>query len=267
MTKETNKRIHLIYSILVSVSAIVAGICFIVSAYGIYHAGLTTGTQPYTVATISAAFARIAVPVYICLALAVGGIVLNVVLPPEKKKQPVQKNPLLILQRLQEKTDLSGCEGSLRSAIEKQQRSRRLHSFITSVLLGLASVLFLSYVCNGSNWAPVDQASQINACMIRAVFAMFLCLSIPFAYAVFTAYFIRRSYNKEIELMRQASALSPFKGEKQPAKAVGEKAVAITRYAILAFALILIFYGAFNDGTLDVLAKAAAICTECVGLG
>ncbi len=267
MTNETRKRIHLIYSILVSLSAIVAGICFIVSARGIYQAGLAANTQPYTVETIAAAFSRIAIPVYLCLALVVGGIILNIILPPEKKKLAPEKNLPLILQRLQEKTDLSACEEGMRLAIEKQPRARKLHSLITCLLLVAASALFLSYACNGDNWAPVDQAAEINNCMIRAVFAMAICLIFPFGYGVFTSFFIRSSYNKEIALMKQANAIAPRKAEKLPAQPAKETAVVIARYAIFALALGLIVFGAATGGTIDVLAKAAAICTECVGLG
>lgn len=39
------------------------------------------------------------------------------------------------------------------------------------------------------------------------------------------------------------------------------------RVAILALAAVLIAAGIFNGGLADVLAKGAAICTECVGLG
>jgi energy-converting hydrogenase Eha subunit G len=41
----------------------------------------------------------------------------------------------------------------------------------------------------------------------------------------------------------------------------------ILRTAVLAAALILIVIGIINGGLEDVLAKGAAICTECVGLG
>ena len=41
----------------------------------------------------------------------------------------------------------------------------------------------------------------------------------------------------------------------------------ILRTAVLAAALILIVIGILNGGLEDVLAKGAAICTECVGLG
>ncbi len=263
MTKETKKRIHLIYGILVSIAAVVAGICFILSAYNIYQAGLAADVQPYTVQTIAAAFAKIAVPVYIFLALMIGGFVLNILLPQEKKKMPVQKNTKLILQRLQAKTDLAACPAELRASIEKQQSSRKLHQFISGLLLGIASALFLSYACRDSLW----HETEFNASMIQGFFALMICLVIPFIYGVFTVYFCRKSLDKEIELMRQASSLAPFQSERPVKAAKNCKTESIVRYTVLVLAVAIMTYGLCTGGTVDVLAKAATICTECVGLG
>ena len=53
-------------------------------------------------------------------------------------------------------------------------------------------------------------------------------------------------------------------------KAVHQKAdqkTRILRTAVLVIALILIVIGILNGGLEDILAKGAAICTECIGLG
>ena len=52
------------------------------------------------------------------------------------------------------------------------------------------------------------------------------------------------------------------KAEKQ-----ADRKTRILRAAVLAVALSLIIIGIINGGLEDVLAKGAAICTECVGLG
>ncbi len=267
MTQETANRIHKIYGIVLSVVAVIAGILFIVSAYNIYQAGLKADVQPYTYETIGAAFSKIVIPVYLCLALVLGGWLLNILVPQEKKKQPVQKNLQLMLSRLQAKTDLSQVEENLRLSIEKQAKSRKLHAVICGILLVVCSALFLSYACNGSNWPAVDQASQITSSMVKAVFALLICMALPFAYCVFTVFYARHSMNKEIELMRQASAAAPFKGERPAPKQANVETEQIVRYAVLCFALVIMVYGLCTGGTVDVLAKAAAICTECVGLG
>ncbi len=263
MTQESVNRIHKIYGIVLSTVAVVAGILFIVSAWNIYQTGLAANVQPYTYETIGAAFGKIAIAVYACLVLVIGGIILNIALPQEKKKSAVEKNLPLILSRLQAKTDLGKCDENLRASIEKQEKTRKLHATVLAVLLVLCSALFLSYACNDSNW----HETEFNACMIRAFFALLICMALPFAYSIFTVFYCRHSMNKEIELMRQASAAAPFKGERPAPKHMSIQTENIVRYAVLLFAVTIMIYGLCTGGTTDVLAKAAAICTECVGLG
>lgn len=46
-----------------------------------------------------------------------------------------------------------------------------------------------------------------------------------------------------------------------------DRKIPVLRTAVLVIALLLIVIGIINGGLEDVLAKGAAICTECVGLG
>ncbi len=267
MTQDTINRIHKIYGIILSVVAAVAGILFIVSAWNIYQTGLANDVQPYTYATIGAAFSKIVIPVYACLVLVIGGIALDIALPRSKKKLAAEKNLPLILSRLQAKTDLDKCEEGLRASVEKQQKSRKLHATILTVLLVICGALFLSYACNPNNWAGIDQPTQFTPCMVRAVFALLICMALPFVYSIFAVFYSRHSMNKEIELMRQASAACPFKGERPAPKQMSIQTENIVRYGVLLFAVAIMVFGLCTGGTADVLAKAAAICTECVGLG
>ncbi len=268
MSWNTKNRIHLIYGILLSVVAVAAGACLIVSAYSIYQAGVATGTQPYTYATISAAFSKIAVWVYLFLALMLGGILLNIVLPLEPKRLAPEKNRLLVLQRLQAKTDLAGCSPELRQAIAKQETGRKVHTVISGCLLAIGSGLFLSYACNGDNWVnAAEDPAALTPCMVQAIFAMAICLLPVLTYILFTVFFCRRSLDRQIDLMKQASTASPLPGGKPAPVETNEKAVSIVRYAVLAVAIGFTVFGLCTGGTEDVLAKAAAICTECVGLG
>jgi len=77
--------------------------------------------------------------------------------------------------------------------------------------------------------------------------------------------------------VRDEKAEKPVRDEKllRELSSIREKAVhqqadqktRILRTAVLVIALILIVIGIINGGLEDVLAKGAAICTECVGLG
>ena len=77
--------------------------------------------------------------------------------------------------------------------------------------------------------------------------------------------------------IRDENAEKPVKDEKllRDIGSIQEKAVhqqadqktLTLRTAVLVIALVLIVIGILNGGLEDVLAKGAAICTECVGLG
>lgn len=92
MTQETKKRIHAIYGIVLSVVAVLAGICFIAACLNIYRGGAASNaTQIYTRQIVGESFAGIAIPVYSCLVLVMGGMVLDLALPIEKKKLKPEK--------------------------------------------------------------------------------------------------------------------------------------------------------------------------------
>ena len=83
----TKKRIHLLYGILLSAMLVITGICLCVACAGIYF----SGEQPFSREAVAAAFRYIAVPVYVCIALAVGGLILDALFPAESKKQGSRK--------------------------------------------------------------------------------------------------------------------------------------------------------------------------------
>ena len=255
----TKKRIHLIYGILLSVSAILAGICLIAACVGIYR----SGPSPFSRDSIAAAFQTVAVPVYIFLALVIAGFLLDIFYPQDSGKQPVKKQYETILANLQKKVDITKCDPELCKAVFKQQYSRRVHTRIAYTLLALCSFIFLRYALNGQNH-PEDA----NQAVVTAMLLFFPCLLIPFGYGVFTAYWKNRSIQKEIELVRQAIAAGAvLEAAAEPPVKAGLKSGEIAKYAILAVSVAILVYGFAAGGTADVLAKAAAICTECVGLG
>lgn len=262
MSSDIRKLIHRIYGIAISAVTVIAGARLAWACYGIYTAGKAAGGQIYTRAIVAAAFRQVALPVYLCLALVIGGFLLHLLLPTERKKAAPEKNRRLILDRLHAKADLSQSDPALVADIQKQQKARRLHTVIGAVLLAIFSVIFLVYACNAAIWPEV---AQITPVMARSVLLLLGCLVIPTGYAIFTAYFCRRSMDKEIELMKQAAKGFPAP-KAEPKKACG-KVMLIARYAIVALALVLLIYGYSAGGIADVIAKAAAICTECVGLG
>lgn len=249
----TNKRIHQIYSILLSIVLIVSGICLIAACISIYQ----LGNDPYTPETVANAFAGITWAIYPCLLLIFGGFILDIFFPAPKAKGAAQKQYDGILKKLYEKTDPGNDP-----AICKEQRTRRLHKCIAAGLFAAGSMVFLLYGTNASNF----DSSDITGSVIRAMYWLLPCMAIPFLYAVFTAFYCKASMRREIELVKQhiaTGAAAPISTQKKPVM----NPFAKLRWVLLAVAVVFLVYGFIAGGTEDVLTKAVNICTECVGLG
>ncbi len=251
----TKRRIHLIYGIVLSIALIVSGLCLIIACVGIYRTG-----DPFTPQAVAQAFDAVDIPVYLSLVLILGGILLDILLPVEKAKKPVEKQYAVMLQKLHDKLDMEQRPPELRQAIIRQQRSRQLHQAVSLGLLILCSILFLAYGTNSRNFHPQD----ITASMVQAMKYFIPCLLIPFAYAVFTAYYCRRSIRREIDLVKQAAGTGYTAAPVSPAP---QKSLSWLKTAVLVIAVGLLLFGLFTGGSKDVLTKAVNICTECVGLG
>ena len=178
--------------------------------------------------------------------------------PAEKLKKKAEKDYAAVLRRLWEKRDESFCGPTLLSDIKRQQKNRKLHTYISAGLLLMGSLAFLVDAVNPANFP----SSDITGSMARGSLVMLACLAVPFGYAVFTAYFTRSSIKKEIELVK---GIAPSR-ETLKRTEVKEKKC-ILRWVLLCAAVGILVYGYFAGGTVDVLTKAVNICTECVGLG
>ena len=248
--------IRKIYGIALSVMLVIAGICLMAACCKIYY----TGDGTFSREIVAAHFGKIAIPVYLCLALVIGSIVLEIFLPGTVKKILPEKNDALILQRLQRKVDLPACDASLIAKVLKEQQARLCHKIVTIALLIIGSVIFLAYALNGENF----HQREITDSLIQAMYLLIPCMAVPFGYAVFAAYHSRASIRREIEVLKQASSTSSPAPDDTAAK---KDISVILRWVFLAAAVVFLIWGYCIGGTADVLTKAINICTECVGLG
>ena len=263
MTQEKQQKIHKLYGILFTFSALLAGLCLIVACLQIYRTGIANdASQIYTREIVAQAFAKISTMVYICLALMIGGLVLDLALPIEKKQQKPEKNLPLIRRKLQEKTDLDACDETLRKAVAKEQKQRQGMDTLVFILLFTNLYGIWDYAADPTHWDANSTPS-----MVTAVVVMLVRLFIPFIFTVFAVYRSRKSLEREIALMRQAAAQAPQEAEKAVPKMRSNRVANIVRTALLIIGALLVILGACNEGTADILTKAVNICTECVGLG
>lgn len=256
MTKESMVRIHRIYNILLSIVIVIAGICLIAGVLTIYN----SGDQPFSRESVAATFSGIAFPVYLCLAMTIISFVWEVISPSNKEATPKQKDYPSILESLYNKKDFANADNSIQEEIKALWKNRKLHIIVRTIVLVVCSAAFLFYALNSANY----HQSEINSSMINAMKVLVPCLLVSFVYALFVSFHNEKSIQKEIELVKKLPASTDNVDNEIISE---EKKLSPYRNAILIAAIILAVYGFLNGGTVDVLAKAINICTECIGLG
>jgi len=257
MSLESSRRVRLAFGIVLSVALVVVGVCLMTACLGIY---LTGGDQIFTPQRVADAFSVIAVPVYLCLALVLIGFVLDLFLPLKKNKLKAEKNPAVTLERLLSKRDVESCDPALKAQILTLRKRRSLAKIITLAVLAVCSIAFLCYGANPANF----HSSEINASMTKAVIILLVCMAVPFAFALVSAYRAKKSLEKEIELVKEIPVGESVLPASQPSR---PNLLVIARWVFVAVAVAVLVYGFCTGGTADVLTKAKNICTECVGLG
>lgn len=252
MKQETSQRIRRIYGFILSICLIVTGVLLTVACWGIYNSG---GEQIYTPDKVSAAFVPIAPAVYVCLALIAGSILLQVILPAELKKGKVEKNPLLLLQRLQKSRTV---DETTRQQLKALQRKGSIPVVISIVLLVLSTIGCSIYAVTTTHFDHV----KTMAAAIRPMLVTVLFMVLPMVCSIFAAYRYRKVLQQQVELWKQKG--TPVVTTQASSCNQG---IRIVRWSILCVAVILIIAGFALGGWQDVLTKAVNICTECVGLG
>lgn len=256
MAKESTMRMHRIYNILFSIVIVIAGICLIIGVLTIYN----SGDQPFSRESVAATFSTIAFPIYLTLVMAIISFIWEIISPSDKEKNPKAKDYPAMLSNLYEKKDFSSGDVTVQEEIKSLWKNRKSHIIIRTVVLVVCSAIFLLYALNSANF----HQSEINSSMINAMKVLVPCSFVAFGYALFVAVHNEKSIQKEMELVKKLPAL---KDSTDGEIVTEEKRLSPYRNAILVAAIILIVYGFLNGGTIDVLAKAINICTECIGLG
>ncbi len=274
MNDKAKKIIRLTYGIATSVMLTVCGVLFAVSCYSIYT---SNDVQKYTYESIGAAFDRIDVVVYITLAMIIIGAILFFVLPTEKEKLRVKKSAREMCRQLRQRVDLTVLSTGECARIRKERTLRRGLFIGLAVLTGFEIVLPMFFLLNPNSFPAVN--GQYNGEVIRALF-IYLALLSPLAIYLIVYYILTRlSYRRECEMLKDAmkgGAVLPAGSDRAPMQTSSvtkffrenERPIILgARIALVGAAVVFIALGIANGGMTDVLAKAVAICAECIGLG
>ena len=256
MKQKAKQTIHYIYSIALSAMVILCGILLMIACLQIYRSG---GEQIYTPEKVAAAFAPIAAPVYTCLGLLLGSIVLQLVLWLTPGKAPKQKQPGMQLTRLQNTRDPQQADPEKKTALQHLRGGRLALKLVCAAVCVLCSILFLFFALVNLSFYP--EPAQATQYVISLMPFFGPCLTLALGYSVLTAYLVRRNTEKQITIYKQCPPLPQ-------AKTAGKQTFRkILPYVVVVLSLALMVYGLWNGGWQDVLTKAVNICTECVGLG
>lgn len=275
--------VRLYFGIFLSLLTVTVGILFIVQACGIYaDAGYVQGG--YTRKAIGTRFLYVCVPFFVWIAAIIAGYVLSKVYPYTPKRATINNNALVLKRLTPQIPEGIGAGYSANLKTVKSERTLRF------VVAGILSAIFLVcliisciYLFNKSNFkgipahdAMFNMFKVVGQCLILSL----LCSVIAVALTKFS---IKMELNAVRSLiangkggLARTDMTNPVdkvinKVRAKTAVLTSKKASFIIRISVVsalgALAVTFIILGIFNGGILAVLAKATAICTECIGLG
>ena len=259
MSDNTKKRVRLLYGIMLSVMLTVTGVLLMIGCVNVYN----IGGRPFTADNIAAEFSKIAVVVWITVAMVAIGVILALALPDEKAKLRAIVDKKTILARLERRIDPAALPCDVAEKINKEKKLRRVLLISAIVLIVAAAIPAAIFAFNFNNFTADHDASVLRACVLILPLAFF-GIGIATAYVLLEA----ASIDRQLTLVKSAMATAggkiadtEYKKEASPWLTIG------IRIAVAVVAIVFIVLGIFNGGIADVLAKAINICTECIGLG
>ena len=272
-TEKNSKRIRLIAGIATSILLVITGILFIISCYSIYK----TGASPFTRESIAQAFAKIAIPVWITVAMIIFDAIVCLLIDEDEPKLKGKRTDTVVLDKLKTTKDVSDSE-EVMANVAKEEGMRRILGYVNAALIALGSTLPLIYLLNPANFPAIS--GEYNSEIARGMLVYLAALTPVFIYEIIYVILFDRSVKREIELYRSLPAAKLAGNLEKTEKTGGvlskisallaenEKDLLLgARIALVICGVSFVIAGVLNGGMSDVLQKAIKICTECIGLG
>ena len=254
MSQDTSRKLRRIYDILITILLILSGIALATACIQIYR----SGDRPFSPASIAQHFLPISSLIYGTGITVVFGLVLDLILPRDNgRAKPLIFDDVRLDRQLHkgEPTD-SYAENAL-----KERKLRRRYVAVTAIVFALLMIYPAIYFTNIDHFTVTalnhDVIVSLAIALIPGIISLGLCL--------LCKYLCAKSYHRELAICKDAakagsvSHKTPDTNKKFPLNSL--------RLMIGIVAIVFIITGIFNGGASDVLLKAIAICTECIGLG
>ncbi len=261
MSQKALKYTRIIICCALSLATVAAGVMFAVSCLNIY----LSGDRPFTTESISSAFAKIAVPVYVCIgAIAVGGISW-LLLPHDEKKPRAILDKRAAIAKTEGKFELEKCSAESVEKIDSAKKKEHLLKIGAIALMIAFSIPAVVIALTNSRYSDDYNQSIRSLCLL-----MLPWLTLMLGTGV--AYTYLESFILDLRLKAARSALAEAKSSGNIKEYVKKdcgcrKKAFITRIIVIVITVGLLVLGITGGGMADVLSKAVNICTECIGLG
>ena len=272
-TEKDSKKIRLIMNIATSLLLVITGVLFMISCYSIYK----TGASPFTRASISAAFSKIAIPVWITVAMVVFNAIVCLVIDGEEPKLKGKRTDTVVLDKLKTTKGVSDSE-EVMANVAKEEGMRRILRYVNAALIALGSTLPLIYLLNPANFPAIS--GEYNSEIARGMLVYLAALTPIFVYEIIYVILFDRSIKREIELYRALPKKEIAENLENVEKTGGvlskigvlleenkKELLLGARISLVICGVSFVIAGVLNGGMSDVLQKAIKICTECIGLG
>lgn len=264
MSQHKIKQIHFVYGIVLAALVILLGAALVLSCLSIYH---SSEHDPYSPASVAQAFDRISILIWVTAAAIIGGIILELALPLEGKRPKAIANDGTKLKRLHQKllSSTSVDQDLLKKNLSRRRRQRRILALVPCILSGALIIYPAYYFSDPGHFTIADLNRDITKAVLVVLIPAVLALGCFYLFS----FLIRKNMRKEADfcklLLAENTGNSAAASKAEP---VGKKWVPwCIRGGLLLLAAGFIAVGIANGGAQDVLKKAIAICTECIGLG
>lgn len=261
MSDKAKKLMRRIYGIVLSVLLILTGILLMAACVKVY----LIGNRPFTPQNISTEFKKIAPIVWITVVALVFGGILALVFPKEQSKLLAVTDKKITLARLYARLAENNLSEDALVKVQNEKKKCRLFRIAAVLLSVFATVPALIYCLNFRNFSADYNESVLLACLWIFPSAC-VVMGISLIYTLLENASIERSLASVKAAFSASRGKQLFTPEEKKVRSY-PKAVFGVRLSIAAVALVFIALGVSNGGMADVLAKAIAICTECIGLG
>ncbi len=266
MNNETIKKLHKTAAIAVSVLTAVAAVCLSAGCIAIF----LSGDKPFSTESVAKTFGYIQIPVYLCILATLFGFFLNFFFPVEEKKEKLGPNREMTLLRLRKTRDTENASENDKKAILSARRTSAVINGLSAFLYLAEITAYIYIVFSAGLFTRGDNSSAaITKNVTDALIIMLPFLALAIGTAFCRCMMIKALTKKECDLLSALPKKSKDADEDAEKAKNADRALSDTviRTIIVFAAIACIVGGYISGGFSDVLAKAVAICTECIGLG